>query len=94
MGKPIYRVLLVEPDREAAIVVQMALKEAAHITEHADTARDGLFMAASERFDVMVCERSLPDGLDGLNLVRTLRSQQNPIAILVLSDKATVAERV
>jgi two-component system OmpR family response regulator len=94
MGKSIYRVLVVSPDGEAAAVIQEALEQAAHITERADNGRDGLFMAATERFDVMVCERSLPDGLDGLKLVQTLRSQRNSIAVIVLSDKATVAERI
>jgi two-component system OmpR family response regulator len=94
MGKPSYRILVVEPDREAAAVIQRALEDETHVAEHVDNGRDGLFMAASERFQVMVCERSLPGGLDGLKLVRTLRSQRNPIAIMVLSDTATAAERV
>jgi two-component system, OmpR family, response regulator len=94
MGKPSYRVLVVEPNHETAAVIQRALEEETHLAEHVDNGRDGLFMAASERFQVMVCERSLPDGLDGLKVVRTLRSQRNSIAIMVLSDTATAAERV
>ncbi len=62
--------------------------------EQADNARDGLFMAASERFDAMVLERVLPHSIDGLRLIGTLRAQSNSIPVLILSTRATVEDRV
>ncbi len=79
MGKLSYRVLVVEPDGETATVIQQVLQQNAHSSERAEDGRVGLFMAASERFDVMVCERFLPGDLDGLKLVQTLRSKGNSI---------------
>jgi two-component system OmpR family response regulator len=53
--------------------------------EHAPNGRDGLFMAASEQFDVLVLDRMLPGGVDGVRLVETLRGQGNRTPVLFLS---------
>jgi len=88
------RVLVVDSDKNSVAVVMRGFHEAGHVTEQADNARDGLFMAASERFDVMVLERVLPNGIDGLTVLGTLRSQQNVMPVLILSSLATVEARV
>ena len=74
------RILLVEDDAEVARFVQKGLQEAGHAVEHATNGRDGLFLAASEQFDLMVLDRMLPGGMDGVRLVETLRSQKQPRA--------------
>jgi two-component system, OmpR family, response regulator len=70
------RILLVEDDAEVARFVKKGLMEAGHTVEHAPNGRDGLFLAASESFDVLVLDRMLPGGVDGVRLVETLRGQQ------------------
>ena len=71
------RILLVEDDAEVARFVRKGLVEAGHVVEHAANGRDGLFLAASEQFDVLVLDRMLPGGVDGVRLVETLRGQAN-----------------
>jgi two-component system OmpR family response regulator len=88
------RILLVEDDAEVARFVLKGLKEAGHSTEHATNGRDGLFLAASEGFDVLVLDRMLPGGVDGVRLVETLRAQGNRTPVLFLSALSAVDERV
>ena len=88
------RILLVEDDAEVARFVRKGLQEAGHNVEHAANGRDGLFLAASEQFDVLVLDRMLPGGVDGVRLVETLRSQSNKTPVLFLSALSGVDERV
>jgi two-component system OmpR family response regulator len=88
------RILVVEDDKDVAGFVVKGLREAGHVTEHADNGRDGLFMAASENFDAIVLDRMLPGGIDGLRLLETLRAQSNNTPVLFLSAMAQVDDRV
>ena len=88
------RILLVEDDVEVARFVRKGLQEAGHLVEHASNGRDGLFLAASEQFDILVLDRMLPGGVDGVRLVETLRGQDNRTPVLFLSALSAVDERV
>ena len=88
------RILLVEDDAEVARFVKKGLQEAGHTVEHATNGRDGLFLAASEQFDLMVLDRMLPGGVDGVRLVETLRAQGNRAPVIFLSALSAVDERV
>jgi two-component system OmpR family response regulator len=88
------RILLVEDDVEVARFVKKGLQEAGHTVEHAPNGRDGLFLAASEAFDMLVLDRMLPGGVDGVRLVETLRGQGNRTPVLFLSALGAVDERV
>ncbi len=88
------RILLVEDDPEVARFVRRGLTEAGHAVEHRDNGRDGLFAAASEPYDLLVLDRMLPGGVDGLRLVETLRAQDNRTPVLFLTARSAVDERV
>ena len=88
------RILLVEDDAEVARFGTKGLREAGHTVEHSSNGRDGLFLAASEPFDLLVLDRMLPGGVDGVRLVETLRTQGNRTPVLFLSALSAVDERV
>ncbi|MDF7673771.1 response regulator transcription factor [Acetobacteraceae bacterium ESL0709] len=88
------RILLVEDDPTVRSYVSKGLKEAGHTVDEADNGKDGLFLAVSEAYDVIVLDRMLPGGIDGLNIVETLRGQKNKTPVLILSALAEVDERV
>jgi two-component system, OmpR family, response regulator len=88
------RILVVEDDKDVGGFIVRGLKEAGHLVEWADNGRDGLFMAANETVDVVVLDRLLPGGLDGLRILETLRAQKNDVPVLILSALADVDERV
>ena len=67
------KVLLVEDNERVAQFVRKGLIEDGHTVDHADNGRDGLFFAASAHYDVMIFDRLLPGGVDGLGIVEVLR---------------------
>ena len=88
------RILVVEDDKDVANFVTKGLREVGHTVEHADTGRDGLFLAATEGFDAIILDRMLPGGTDGLRVLETLRAQNNNTPVLILSAMARVDDRV
>ena len=87
------KVLLIEDDRTAAAYLAKGLKEAGHVVDVAGDGREGLYLAGSEHYDVMVVDRMLP-GRDGLSLVEVLRAAGNDTPVLFLSALGSVEDRV
>ena len=87
------RVLVIEDDADVAAYIVKALGEAGHNATHADTGKQGLFLATSEEFDVLVVDRMLP-APDGLTIIRTLRASEDFTPALVLSALGEVDDRV
>ncbi len=79
------RILLIEDDQDVARVVVAGMEEASHSIIHANNGEDGLTLAEAERFDVMIFDRQLPGGVDGANLLKTLRGRANRTPVLFLS---------
>ena len=88
------KILLVEDNERVAQFVRKGLLEEGHIVDHADNGRDGLFFAASGQYDVMILDRMLPGGVDGLGIVEVLRKTGNKTPILILSALAEVDDRI
>jgi two-component system, OmpR family, response regulator len=88
------KILLVEDNERVAQFVRKGLAEEGHIIDHADNGRDGLYLAATGRYDVMILDRMLPGGVDGLGIVEALRRTDNETPILILSALAEVDDRI
>ena len=88
------RILVVEDDKEVAGLVRQGLQDAGHEAEEAGTGPDGLHRAASESFDAIILDRMLPGGLAGLEVLETLRAQDNQTPVLFVSAMAGVHDRV
>ena len=88
------KVLLVEDNERVTRFVTRGLREAGHTVDHADNGRDGLFLAASEPYDVIVMDRMLPGQIDGLAIIEALRKSGNRVPILILSALSDVNERI
>ena len=87
------RVLLVEDEPLIAEFVAKGLREAGHAVDHAATGPDGLHLARTERYDALVLDRMLP-GMDGLDLLKTLRASGQRTPALILSSLGDVEQRV
>jgi two-component system, OmpR family, response regulator len=88
------KVLVIEDNERVAQFVAKGLREQGHVVDHAGTGRDGLFLASSEKYDVIVMDRMLPGGIDGLAIVEALRTTGNKTPILILSALAEVDDRI
>jgi two-component system OmpR family response regulator len=88
------KVLLVEDNERVANFVKKGLAEAGHTIDHADNGRDGMFLAASEPYDVIIMDRMLPGSIDGLGIIAALRKTGSKVPILILSALSDVDERI
>jgi len=87
------RILLVEDDRQTATYVAKGLTEDGHVVDILADGRDGLVHATGEPYDLLIVDRMLP-GVDGLNLVKTLRATGSKMPILMLTSLGGVDDRV
>jgi two-component system OmpR family response regulator len=87
------KILLIEDDRETADYVMQGLTEAGHNVMVAADGRDGLFRAAGENWDLLIVDRMLP-AIDGLAIVKTLRSGSIETPILFLTTLGGIDDRV
>ncbi len=87
------RVLLIEDDMEAAQFLIKALRESGHAPDHAADGEDGLALARDGGYDVLIVDRMLPK-LDGLSVVRALRTEGVRTPVLILSALGEVDDRV
>lgn len=92
--KSMARILVVEDDPQTATEVVAALTDHGYVATAAGTGREGLLRAATEDFDAIVLDRMLPEGMDGLAVLATLRATGNDVPVLVLSALSAVDERV
>ncbi|MHC1790381.1 winged helix-turn-helix domain-containing protein [Solidesulfovibrio sp.] len=87
------RVLIVEDDQEAAAYMVKGLKESGYVVDHVADGREALYRVAAEVYDAVVVDRMLP-GVDGLTIVKTMRSAGNQTPVLILSALGDVDDRV
>lgn len=87
------RILIIEDDQATADYIARGLTQEGQTTEVARTGKDGLFLALSEQFDVIVTDRMLP-APDGLAIIRALRASSISTPVLVLTALGDVERRV
>jgi len=87
------RLLLIEDDIKIALFVKAGLKEAGFAVDHATTGPEGLHMALTEPYDLVVIDIMLPQ-LDGLTIIGEMRNKKISTPVLILSAKRSVDERV
>ncbi len=88
------KILCVEDNERVARFVKKGLIEAGHTVDHADNGRDGMFLAVSEPYDVIIMDRMLPGNIDGLGIIEAVRKAGNKTPILILSALSDVDDRI
>lgn len=87
------KILIAEDDLEAAKYLKRAFIEAGHAVDCANAGREGLLLAAGEKYDVIVLDRMLPD-IDGLAILRTIRASGVMTPVLLLTALGGIDDRV
>jgi len=87
------RLLLVEDDKKIASFVEKGLRSAGFAVDWADNGENGLHLALTEPYDVMVIDIMLPK-LDGLKLIREIRRAEKNTPVIILSAKNSIEDRV
>src|SRR5580704_18050337 len=87
------RLLIIEDDRESADYLVKAFREVGYVADLASDGEEGLALADSGDYDVLVIDRMLPKR-DGLSLIGTLREKGNRTPALILSALGQVDDRI
>jgi DNA-binding response OmpR family regulator len=87
------RLLLIEDYRPLRQSLAKGLRESGFAVDTTGDGEEGLWYAMNNEYDVIVLDLMLP-GMDGLEILKKVRSQGRETCVLVLTAKDTVADRV
>jgi two-component system OmpR family response regulator len=87
------KILIIEDDTKTQDYVAAGLKEAGHTVDSARDGYEGLLLAKEGDYDLLIVDRMLPH-LDGLTLVKTLRSTKDNVPVLFLTTMSGIDDRV
>jgi two-component system OmpR family response regulator len=88
------KLLLVADNERVTRFLTRGLRESGHTLDHAGDGREGMLLAASGAYDVIIMDRMLPGDIDGLAIIEALRRTGNRVPILILSALTDVDERI
>lgn len=87
------RLLLIEDSPTLQNAIAQYFREAGFIVETSATGDDGLWAASENPCDVILLDLMLPK-IDGMEILRRLRTKQNPVHIMVISARDGLDDRL
>jgi two-component system OmpR family response regulator len=87
------RVLLSEDDEILADGISKALRQAGFAVDHVATGIDADQALQSNNFDLLILDLGLP-GIDGLEVLRRLRTRKQVLPVLILTARDRLEDRV
>lgn len=86
-------ILVVEDDLDIANLIRVNLNELGITVEHVTSGDEGLSLALTKSFDLLLLDVVLP-GINGLDICREVRSNKPAQAIIMLTSKNSEMDRV
>jgi DNA-binding response OmpR family regulator len=87
------RVLVIEDSDRLRQSIEVALRESGYAVDSAASGDEGFWKADAGVYDVIVLDLMLP-GLSGMELLARLRAKKHRAAVLILTARDTVDDRV
>lgn len=87
------RILLVEDDEDLGFALQRALEKLHYVVDHVGDGAAADHMLLTQPYDLVVLDIGLPR-LSGLDVLRRLRQRRNAVAVLALTARDSVEDRV
>jgi DNA-binding response OmpR family regulator len=87
------RILIVEDEERIASFVEKGLKANGFVTAVVDRGGDGLSMARTGGFDLVILDLGLPDR-DGMEVLHELREQDSRLPVIILTARHGVSDTV
>lgn len=87
------RLLIIEDEPKTGSYLHQGLTEAGFVVDLARTGTDGLHLALTGEYDLVVLDVMLP-GVDGWTVLRRLREAHQDVPVLFLTARDDVADRV
>lgn len=88
------KLLLVEDEPKIARAIKLGLEQEHSTVEVCHDGASGLAAALGDDYDVIVLDRMLPGGKDGLEICETIRTRGVKTPVLMLTAKGQIRDRV
>ncbi|WP_338470892.1 response regulator transcription factor [Niallia sp. XMNu-256] len=86
-------ILIIEDDEGIARVIQLELEHEGYKVSIAHTGRDGLSILEKEKIDLVLLDVMIPE-LNGMEVLRRIRHEDNEIIVIMLTARNTVFDKV
>jgi DNA-binding response OmpR family regulator len=87
------RILVVEDEHKIANALRQGLEQHSYAVDVSYDADDGLAMATTEPYDLIILDRMLPGKTDGIGILLALREAKIHTPVLLLTAKDRVLDR-
>jgi DNA-binding response OmpR family regulator len=87
------RILVIEDEKKVASFIKKGLEEEHYAVDTAYDGEIGLYMADVNEYDLIVLDLMIPK-IDGLEVLKRIRSSKNNVPILILTAKNTMEDIV
>jgi len=87
------QILVIEDEQKLAEILSRSLRGEGFTVEIAATAENGLELALTDHYDLVILDLLLPDG-SGTDLLRQLRRQHQKVPVLVLTARGDIDTKV
>jgi len=87
------RILLVEDEKDLAMIVKQGLEEEGYVVEVAHDGEEGLYMAENYAADVVILDIMLPK-LDGLSVLSSMRKKGINTPVLMLTARDALIDKI
>jgi DNA-binding response OmpR family regulator len=88
------RLLIVEDEYKIANALRRGLTSEGYAVDVANNGDDGLASALNDPLDLIILDRMLPGGYDGIAIVKEMRQNNVSTPVLLLTAKDAVSDRV
>jgi DNA-binding response OmpR family regulator len=88
------KLLIIEDDIKIATALKKGLGQERFAVDLVHTGPSGLASALEDDYDLIVVDRMLPGGLDGLTVTQELRRKSKTMPVLMLTAKDRINDRV
>lgn len=87
------RILLVEDEKNVAAFIKKGLEEEFYSVDIAEDGTEGLLMAKSNDYDLIILDIMLP-GMDGIEICKKIRERDRRVPILMLTAVDSIESKV
>ena len=87
------RILVIEDEEKVADFIKKGLVEESYAVDTAGNGKDGLFMAESNDYDLIVLDILLPQ-FDGFQICSRLREKGNPTPVIMLTAVDSTEDKI
>ena len=87
------RLLVVEDEKKLCDMIAKSLHQAGYEVDTCNDGEEALEMICAEMYDLIVLDLNLP-GMDGMDILRELRKENEETKVLILSARSQIADKV